>query len=186
MAISGLHIGLTAIGAYFLARVLSGMLVGPVRNSNHHLIAVVCALTVACAYVQVSGFAVPARRAGLMLVLASLYLLLRRRPDGVRIVCIACCTIALTDPLAIMSPGFVLSFTAVATLLWLSRRRNSTLPAMQLSLLFGLLPLTVVFFDRISFAALPVNLVAVPLFSFVTVPLALARDASGRAVAISR
>ena len=33
---------------------------------------------------------------------------------------------------------------------------------MQLSLLFALAPLTVIFFDRVSLVALPVNLVAIP------------------------
>jgi competence protein ComEC len=177
MAISGLHVGLAAIGAYLVARLLSGLLSGllwwrlPIRN--HHLVAIVCGLMVAATYVQVSGLAIPARRAGLMLVLASLYLILWRRPDSGRIVCIVCLAIVLADPLATMSPGFTLSFAAVVTLLWLSCRRGSGLPAIQLSLLFGLLPLTVMFFDRVSYAALPVNLIAVPIFSFITVPLAL-------------
>ncbi|MGI9201454.1 MAG: DNA internalization-related competence protein ComEC/Rec2 [Woeseiaceae bacterium] len=177
MAISGLHIGLAAIGIYCVARLISGllsrMLIGCLPNQNHHLFAIVCALAVACIYVQISGAAIPARRAGLMLLLASVYLVLWRRPDSRRIVCIVCLAIALADPLVTMSPGFALSFAAVGTLLWMSRRRNSGLPSIQLGLLFGLLPLTVIFFDRVSYAALPVNLIAVPLFSFVTVPLAL-------------
>ena len=40
-------------------------------------------------------------------------------------------------------------------------------------LLFGLLPLTALLFARVPFAAAPLNLLAVPLFSFVTVPFAL-------------
>ena len=40
-------------------------------------------------------------------------------------------------------------------------------------LMLGLLPITVLIFGRIAFAAPAVNLVAVPLFSIVTVPLAL-------------
>ena len=48
------------------------------------------------------------------------------------------------------------------------------LATVQAFLLFGLMPLTVMNFSRVSFAAPAVNLIAVPLFSIVTVPFALA------------
>lgn len=173
MAISGLHIGLAAVGAYVVARLLSGGLV-PVIRHNSHLLAIVVALFVAVAYVQVSGFALPARRAGLMLCLTALLVIALRPPDAKFVVSMAGMFVVTANPLATMSPGFALSFGAVITLLWVGQRRVLRLPAMQLSLLFTLVPLTVIFFDRVSLVALPVNLVAVPFFSLVTVPLALA------------
>jgi competence protein ComEC len=173
MAISGLHIGLAAAGAYFAVLILSGFSRCGGDTRNHHQIAIVCSLLIAILYAQISGFAVPARRASIMLALAAISLLRLRRPDLLVIVSTTCFVIAVTDPLATMAPGFVLSFTAVAALIWISRRRRSGLPTLQLNLLLGLMPFTAIFFDRISFAALPVNLLAVPLFSFVTVPLSL-------------
>ena len=174
MAISGLHIGLAAIGGYLLARILSGLVWRRAGARNHHVLATMVALLAAMIYVQISGLALPARRAGLMLCLAGLYLLARRRPDARTVVCVACIAIVVGDPLTTMSPGFALSFAAVVTLLWFARRKLRRLAAIQLGLLVALLPLTVMFFDRVSFAAIPVNLIAVPLFSLVTVPLALA------------
>jgi competence protein ComEC len=47
------------------------------------------------------------------------------------------------------------------------------LARLQVALLFGLLPLTVLLFGRIAIAAPPVNLIAVPVFSFLTVPSTL-------------
>ena len=44
---------------------------------------------------------------------------------------------------------------------------------LQLFLLFGLLPLTVLVFGRVAVLAPIVNLVAVPVFSAITVPLSL-------------
>lgn len=173
MAISGLHIGLAAIGAYYLARFTGGLLCWRSSHCNLHRLAVVVALVVALAYVQVSGFALPARRAGLMLGLASLCVLCWRRPDPTAVVSTACVLIVVANPLATMSPGFTLSFAAVVTLLWIAQRRKTALPTLQLSLLLALFPLTALLFDQISFAALPVNLIAVPLFSLLTVPLAL-------------
>lgn len=173
MAISGLHVGLCALGAYYLALVFSGLAGIAGRNRNHHLIAVACALMVAIFYVQISGFAIPARRAGAMLLLAGIYLLFRQRADSGQVVALVALGIAIADPLATMAPGFILSFAAVALLLWSLHCRRTGLPTLQISLVLGLMPLTALLFDRISFAAAPVNLVAVPLFSFVTVPLAL-------------
>ena len=173
MAISGLHVGLAAMGSYLLARGLSGLCWRRGSYRNHHVLATMIALLAALAYVQISGLALPARRAGLMLCLAGLFVLGRRRPDSRTIVSVTCIAIVVADPLATMSPGFALSFAAVVTLLWLAGRKVRNLGAIQLGLLLALLPLTVAFFDRVSFAALPVNFVAVPLFSLATVPLAL-------------
>jgi competence protein ComEC len=105
------------------------------------------------------------------------------------IVATACVAIVALTPLASMAPGFKLSFSAVMLLLWLARRysRRTTasrllragvrireLGAVQVMLLFGLLPLTVLIFNRIAFMAPGVNLIAVPVFTLVTVPFALA------------
>ncbi len=173
MAISGLHIGLAAGGAYYVALLLSGISCRDGESRNHHRIAIVCSLLVAISYAQISGLALPALRATVMLALAAVSLLRMRRPELLAIVSATCLAIAAMDPLATMTPGFVLSFGAVVALLWISRRRRPALPTLQLNLLLGLVPLTAILFDRISFAALPVNLIAVPLFSFVTVPLSL-------------
>ena len=48
------------------------------------------------------------------------------------------------------------------------------LVVMQVFLLFGLMPLTALLFQRVAFLAVPTNLLAVPLFSIVTVPCTLA------------
>ena len=171
VAISGLHIGLSAAAAYLVTLLIAGIVGG---NGNHHRTAVICSIIVAVLYAQVSGFAVPARRASLMLVLAGLALLRKQRPELLRIVSAVCIALAIVDPLSTMAPGFVLSFAAVIVLIWIAQRRQGRqLVVVQVMLFFGLLPLTVFFFDRIVFAALPVNLLAVPLFSFVTVPLSL-------------
>jgi competence protein ComEC len=102
----------------------------------------------------------------------ALALLYRRRANLPAILSAAAAVIAILDPLATMTPGYVLSFAAVALLVWVGRRRVG-LATLQTMLLCGLLPLVVLLFDRISFAALPVNLLAVPWFGFVTVPLSL-------------
>jgi competence protein ComEC len=186
MAISGLHIGLAAGGGYLLASAIGGLVL---RHGNHHVRASVCALLVAATYATASGLAVPAQRAGLMACLATACVLRRRRPQPFRIVATACLVIAVLRPLATMAPGFKLSFAAVLVLLWFARRSHGSVPRglagrlgtagcqlgrIQVVLLLALMPLTVLEFHRVAFAAPLVNLVAVPVFSIVTVPFGLA------------
>ena len=169
IAISGLHVGLAAGMSYFLVLFFCGLF-GSRRNN--HRSAILLSVVVAILYAMLAGFAVPARRASLMLVLAGAALLRRQRPSLSTVLGTTCIAISATDPLSTMAPGFILSFAAVAILIWVGQRRSNLL-TLQSMLLFGLLPITAMLFDRISLAALPVNLLAVPLFSFIVVPLSL-------------
>jgi competence protein ComEC len=168
MAISGLHIGLAAAGAFLMARILTAFCMprGNLRDA-----AVWTALLVAYGYAELSGFAVPAQRAILMLSFASGALLLRRRVDGVRMLALVACATVAADPLIIYAPGFQLSFLAVTILLWSARALPGTTPSwpdpragrvlagarrlaiIQFALLFGLLPVTVATFGRVPLLA---------------------------------
>ncbi len=186
MAISGLHIGLAAGGGYVLASLLGGLLV---RGGNHHNRAVVVALLVAVSYAFVSGLAIPALRASLMIAFMAIVVLHRRQVKPFTVVAAACIVVAVSSPIASMAPGFMLSFAAVIVLIWLAHRLGNRvqrtpvarllswveqLSIVQGVLLLGLLPLTVLIFDRIAFVAPAVNLIVVPVFSLVTVPFTLA------------
>ena len=174
MAISGLHVGLAGMVGFGMAWGLVGLL-SP---------AIVSGLAAAAAYAVVSGLGVPAQRATLMLAAAALAMLRRRQPQAVEAVALAGAVVFLVNPVASMSPGFSLSFGAVVLLLWLARRRRIDaqglrdapigLFVLQVFLMFGLLPLTALLFQRFAIVATPVNLLAVPLFSIVIVPLTLA------------
>jgi len=186
MAISGLHVSLAAAGGYFLVTLIAGLLRS---RSNQHFVATAAALVVALAYALISGLAVPAQRASLMIGIGVIAILWRRQMQPFAIIAAACVVITVMTPLATMAPGFKLSFAAVLVLAWLAQRLPGRiaargllrplfafqqLGAAQLVLLFGLLPLTVLIFARISIAAPAINLIAVPVFSLVTVPFTLA------------
>ncbi len=185
MAISGLHVGLAAAVMYVCTLFLLGCLR---HRGNNRDVAVCMSLLTAVGYALISGLAVPALRATLMLAMVTAVLLRRRHPRAFVILCAACLVIVILDPLATMSPGFKLSFAAVMLLAWFANRLTplSGVPSllrpayalrslwtMQLILLLGLLPLTVLMFHRIALVAPFINLLAVPLFSFLTVPLVL-------------
>ena len=186
MAISGLHVGLAASAAWFIAATVCALL----RSRGNHLkVAWAASIVIAACYASLSGFAVPGQRATLMLLLLAIAMLRSRDSRPVAILAAACFLVTLLDPLATLAPGFQLSFAAVMLLLWFARRRGfsrarsrtarllaggAQLAAVQVFLLFGLAPLTVANFSRVSLVAPAVNFLAVPVFSVVTVPFALA------------
>ena len=190
VAISGLHVGLAAASAYLACAWLLGV-AGLRRNATSW--ATGLALAVALGYALLSGFAVPAQRASLMLLLASLAALRCREVEGFRVLALAALAVSVWDPLATLSAGFRLSFAAVAILLIVARHRLAPaghrllaplvaarrLGLAQLALFCGLLPVTALSFGQVSLSAPLINLVAVPAFGLVTVPLTLAGLALG-------
>ena len=188
MAISGLHVGLAALAGSLCFFSLAA--VWPSRG-NHYVGAIWFGVAVAAGYALVSGFGVPARRAVLMLVLTALAVAGRRQVLPATVVGVTAAIVFAIDPVSSLSPGFNLSFAAVIVLLWLARRRPGgrlrfigpaiRLVGMQIFLMFGLAPLTALLFGRFAVLATPANLLAVPMFSFLTVPLTLAAVAIGSA-----
>ena len=188
MAISGLHIGLAAGGVLMLAWAL---LAPFCRRINVRDTALVTAVLAAGIYAAVSGFAVPARRAFLMALLAAAAVLLRRKPDIATLLSIPCMALFFADPVSIHAPGFKLSFAAVAILLWslqshvrrfeipggrpatYAMRNLRRLGTLQIVLLTGLFPVTVLIFGRFSVLAPLMNILVLPIFNFVTVPFCL-------------
>ncbi len=188
MAISGLHIGLAAGGVFFLSWIVLALVC---RRSNIRDRAALIAAIAAFAYAELSGFAVPAQRALLMTVIFVFAGLIRRQVSAARLLAICALVILLCDPLAVLAPGFKLSFAAVAILFWHLRvarvpqfvidnrlfgvivHAGRRLTSTQSALLFGLFPLTALLFDRVAVVAPIVNVLALPVFNFVTVPACL-------------
>src|SRR3546814_5307234 len=88
---------------------------------------------------------------------------------------LAAMAMLLFDPLAALTAGFWLSFAGVAWLAWClpdagKRIVGDFLSAQGVATL-GLLPLTVVLFGQASLAGPLANLVAIPWWSLVGVPL---------------
>ncbi|MCG7913819.1 MAG: DNA internalization-related competence protein ComEC/Rec2 [Candidatus Thiodiazotropha weberae] len=179
IAISGLHIGLVAgwclfIGSWLWRRSARLCLRLPALKAG-----AVFALLGAAVYAALAGFTLPTQRALIMLVATLGALLLGYRIQFGRSLLIALFLVVLLDPLAILSRGFWLSFTAVAVILWsigghLAPWQNWRQGIqVQLSVSLGLLPLLILFFSQISLISPLVNLLMVPWFSLVIVPMTL-------------
>ncbi|WP_375057990.1 DNA internalization-related competence protein ComEC/Rec2 [Zobellella sp. DQSA1] len=162
-AISGLHIGLVA-GL--------GILVG--RLGARRFLAGGLATMLALGYAWLAGFSIPTQRALLMLLLWLALVGWGRFWSGRRILLVTMALLLATTPWLALNQGFWLSVLAVAALLasagWLG---GNSLWRLQLGLTLLLLPLIMLLFGGISWLSLPVNLVLIPLFSLLFIPLLL-------------
>jgi competence protein ComEC len=87
--------------------------------------------------------------------------------------------VLVIDPFSVLSPGFWLSFLAVAIILFSLKSKSTkqgwwfSLVKIQFVLAVGLLPLTLFFFQQASLVSPLANIFAVPWVSFLVVPVAL-------------
>lgn len=168
VAISGLHIGIAAGMGLLLGRLLS-------QIYGRSWLAMACGLGAATGYAWLAGFSLPTQRALIMVSAGLLALFLGRGVNRWQVMSLALLLVLLLQPMASLTPGFWLSFGAVAVLLAVFDRTKSWLSLFraQWSLLLGLAPLSLAFFSLLSPLSLPVNLIAVPIFSVVLIPLTL-------------
>ena len=177
IAISGSHVALTAILGSALAWLLWRMF--PVLGSSmpRRTAMLLAGALVAAFYTALSGGEVPTLRTMLMMASVASAVLLRRRMGAVQSLAIAAIALTLIDPLNLLRPGFWLSFAGVAWLSWCLREGGrgvlrEFLGAQGVATL-GLLPLSMLFFAQASWVSPIANLIAVPWWGFVVVPLSL-------------
>lgn len=179
MSISGLHVTMLAGLAYALVYALW-------RRSERLLLhlparkaAALAGLAAATAYALVAGFAVPTQRTLYMLAVVAAALWSGRTVSLSLVLCWALLAVVLIDPWAVLSPGFWLSFGAVALLgyaagnrlarpSWLREAAHA-----QWVVTLGLTPLLLALFQQVSIVSPLANAFAIPLISFVVTPLTL-------------
>jgi competence protein ComEC len=183
MAISGMHIGmLAAVAAWLAARVQRWRQRRGARGTTRDA-AVLAAAVTAVGYALLAGWSVPARRTAIMIGLLALALRSRRRVGGAQALAAGALTVLALDPLAPLAVGFWLSFGAVAVILLATTgevSRQGTVREfgrVQLAVSVGLVPMLVGGFGQISLVAPLVNLVAIPLYTLVVVPSVLLASA---------
>ena len=193
VSISGLHITMFAWLAHtvlwWLWRVLGArcMCVHFRFIPNTPAVIALCAALLATAYALFSGWGVPAQRTALMLfVWVGLKVLGSHWSWPVVWLWVLAIVVAW-DPWSVLSAGFWLSFVAVAVLLgvvsqprqvaatWLSRMGTELVSVwrVQWRLSVVLAPLTWLLFGQVSVVGVAVNLLAIPLVSFVVLPLGM-------------
>ncbi|MGR8978938.1 MAG: DNA internalization-related competence protein ComEC/Rec2 [Gammaproteobacteria bacterium] len=177
MIISGTHIGLVAGFIYFLTLKLwayPGILRWPPPKA-----AAVSGMAAAFFYSAMAGFSVPTQRALVMVSVVMSAVILQRNNRPLHTLSVALFVVLFFDPLAVLSPGFWLSFLAVGLILFcVSGRLGKTgflLGTFKLNgvTALGLSPLLLLIFQQIPLFAPLANLIAVPIISLFVVPLTL-------------
>lgn len=178
VAISGFHVGM--VGGFF-ALVATGLwwcLPWLGRWLPRPQAAAIVALATSTVYAAVAGWELPTVRTVLMIAVVVIARLSRRHLRIADSLAYAAVAVVLVEPMSVLSAGFWLSFAGVAWLVWClpdarewSKLRG--LLASQWVATIGLLPLTVILFGQASLAGPLANLVAIPWWSLVVVPLSL-------------
>ena len=192
IAISGLHIGLAMMLGFALARLVQ------FTFPTHYItptFPIFCGMILALLYSQLAGLAIPTLRA--IIALALLYAIqhLRLHWTVWQLLLRVLALLIFIDPLMLLSTSFWLSVGAVTCLIiwyqcfplsllhwrgksfshspWGKVRYVFGLFHLQLGLLWLFTPIQLFFFNGISLHSFIANLIAVPLYSFILVPLVL-------------
>lgn len=180
LAISGLHVGLAAVGGAWLARIITVFLPVALAARWGFSASLAGAFFAALTYAALAGWGVSTQRAVLMLTVAALALAFNRSVHPARAWILALAVVLVVDPLAPLGSGSWFSFLAVAVLLMIFAPRNGRMPWWKTALLaqtgvmITMLPVTVLWFQSFSPVGFLANLGAIPWVSLVVVPLTLA------------
>jgi competence protein ComEC len=179
MSISGLHITMLAGMAFALTywlwrRSVYLTLYLPARKA-----AALAGLLAALIYALLSGYGVPAQRTVYMLGTVAAAMWLSRNIAPSQLLAVALIVVLLFDPWAVMAPGFWLSFGAVGLIFFITANRLGKrhwlleYGRIQWAMSIGLIPPLLAMFQQISLVSPIANAFAIPLVSFVVVPLTL-------------
>lgn len=188
IAISGLHIGLAMGIGFYLARVVQVFF--PTRFI-HPYFPLIFGVLFALIYAYLAGFSVPTFRAISALVFVFFIQIMRRHYSPLQLFTLVVGFLLSCDPLMPLSVSFWLSCGAVGCLIvwyryvpfslfqWKNRpfspkvRWILSLFHLQFGLLLFFTPLQLFLFNGLSLSGFLANLIAVPLYSFLLVPLIL-------------
>ncbi len=202
-AISGLHLGIIVALLFGFGFYLTPGYIRRRRTTGALYPAALLTLALLPFYILLTGCHLPVLRAGIMAGLFLLALLRGRRQDPFSTLMLAALVILWLWPQELFGLSFQLSFTAVATILWLLpllpgwwrgwTRRLPPLPGPLESALGWLFPLALTslaisvatlpwLLRRVHFVSpysLPANLILIPLFSLLIIPGGMAGLAAG-------
>jgi competence protein ComEC len=190
LAISGLHMGLLAGGAYWAASLFFAM-IGPwARRYDMRKAAAMVGALFAIGYLLLSGASISTQRAFIMAIIVFAAIILDRRAVSLRSVAVAAAITLVLHPESLLGAGFQMSFAATAALvvvyrLWADNREIGEYKTGILSKLWaGVKGLSVtslvagtatagfaaLHFHRVAKFGFIGNLAAMPIFTFVVMP----------------
>jgi competence protein ComEC len=177
VAISGSHISLISGLVFIMVRLACSRLC--IMRLPPHSIAALAACIAAFLYSALADFAIPTQRALVMIFVVMAAVITQRNVKPLPTLALALAVVSLYDPLAVLAPGFWLSYGAVGLILLVisGRLRPSgwwaDLCKINWATSMGLAPLLLVFFQQVSLISPVANLIAVPSIGFILTPVCL-------------
>lgn len=181
LAISGLHMGLLVTVVYGVVRFSSVVMAR--RWQGAETLASMAALSVALAYLVMSGASIATQRAFIMVAVMLVGIVVARRGVTIRAVAIAAIIILTLRPSSLLSPGFQMSFSAtlalVACFRWVCHNgylRRGILGWLQSLFLSSFVagmataPFAAAHFNQIVTLGLFANILTVPVVGIIVVP----------------
>lgn len=189
-SISGFHMTLIGGWLFVLFYSIFRMMGFITRRIPARIPATICAWICLIFYVGISGASVATLRAFLMTSLIFMAIILGRNVINLRNVCVAFLIIFLINPHYIMQAGFQLSFAAIFGLVWFWNKdktnvfeepehHNKTLIFLYKTIMTTVIatlftmPFVMAHFNSVPLYSLLGNLILLPIFSCVIMPLVL-------------
>lgn len=182
ISISGFHIALVAAPAALFGLALGRAMLAAGWRCRPRVIAAWTAVVAAGSYGALAGFSVPTARSVIAVIIVAAFVTCRRAVTVPGLLACVVLGVLLVEPLAPLVPGFWLSFAGVIVLASVAAGLPAgaarpgplrLLVVTQLAMTAGLAPLLALFFGQLPVSGLLTNLVAVPAFSLVLLPLTL-------------
>jgi len=191
LSISGLHVSAVVAAAWFLAIKVLALWPWLALRVRLPLAAAGIAALSGVLYTLVTGAEVPTVRSCIGAVLVLVALALGREPLSLRMLAVAAFVVMLMWPEAVVGPSFQMSFASVIAIIALhccapvraflapreepwwawSARRMAMLLATGLVIEFALMPIGLYHFHRAGVYGAFANVIAIPLTTFITMPL---------------
>ena len=202
LSISGLHVSAIIAASYFLALKLLALWPWLVLRVRIPLVAAGVGALAGIGYTLLTGAEVPTVRSCAAAVLVLIAIALGREPLSLRMVAVAAVFVLLLWPESLVGPSFQMSFSAVIAIValhnaepvkrflapreegWLAHvgRRTFMLLVTGFVIEIALMPVVLFHFHRAGVYGALANVVAIPLVTFISMPLiaiALAFDLIG-------
>lgn len=202
LAISGLHVSAVIAGAYFLALKLLAFFPAIALRVRLPIAAAVIGAGAGIGYTLLTGAQVPTVRACVAALLVLGALALGRQALSLRMVAVAAFVVMLLWPESVIGPSFQMSFCAVLAIValhasppaqrflkprdepWIKRAGRGVFMLFLTGLVIeiALMPIVMFHFHRAGVYGALANVLAIPLVTFVSMPLialALALDMIG-------
>ncbi|MGY6636476.1 MAG: ComEC/Rec2 family competence protein [Erythrobacter sp.] len=191
LAISGLHVSAVVAAAYLAALRLLALFPALALRVRLPVMAAACGALAGIGYTLLTGAQVPTVRACAAAMLVLIALAMGRDALSLRMVAVAAGFVMLLWPESAIGPSFQMSFSAVLAIIALSSsrparafmkpreeswvanigRKVAMLFATGLTIELALMPIVLFHFHRAGFYGAFANLIAIPLVTFVAMPL---------------